>query len=96
MPITGIDVDIEVRSKNRDDKTGTAQKECKQSDGKNGSEEEHASAMEVDDKHDKEAHAARSERESPEAEGWTVVNEATPHQGMNLIFLFLPVVCGPG
>lgn len=77
----GIDVDIEVRSKNRDDKTGTAQKECKQNDGKNGSEEEHASAMEVDDKHDKEAHAARSERESPEAEGWTVVNEATPHQG---------------
>ncbi|GFG32783.1 hypothetical protein Cfor_10350 [Coptotermes formosanus] len=77
----GIDVDIEVRSKNKDDKTSTAQKECNQRDGKNSSEEENNNAMEVDDKHDKEANAARSERESPEAEGWTVVNEATQHQG---------------
>jgi hypothetical protein len=96
MLFIGIDVDIEVRSKNKDDKTSTAQKECNQRDGKNSSEEENNNAMEVDDKHDKEANAARSERESPEAEGWTVVNEATQHQGMNLIFLLAPVVCGSG
>lgn len=75
----GIDVDIEVRSKNKDDKTGNAQKECNKKDGKNDSEE-HTNAMEIDDKHAKEANAARSERESPEAEGWTVVNDTTANQ----------------
>jgi hypothetical protein len=94
MLITGIDVDIEVRSKNNDDKTGSAQKECNKTDGKNDSEETHTSAMEethtsameVDDKHDKEANASRAERESPESEGWTVVNDATANQSMNLVF----------
>ena len=86
MLITGIDVDIEVRSKNKDDKTCSAQKECNKKDGKNDSEE-NTNAMEVDDKHDKEANAARSERESPETEGWTVVNDTTAKQSMNLIFL---------
>ena len=77
--ITGIDVDIEVRSKNKDDKRGSAQKECNKKDGKNGSEEEQTSAMEVDDQHNKGANAARSERESPEAEGWTVVSDTANH-----------------
>jgi hypothetical protein len=81
--ITGIEVDVEVRSKNKDDKTGSAQKECNKKDGKNGSEEIHTSAMEVDDKHDEEANAARSERESPESEGWTVVNDATANHVVN-------------
>jgi len=76
----GIDVDIEVRSKNKDGKTDSAQKECNNKDGKNDSEETQASAMEVDDKHDKEANPARAERESPESEGWTVVNDATANQ----------------
>jgi len=76
----GIDVDIEVRSKNKDDKRGNVQKECNTKDGKSGSEEQHASAMEVDDRHNNEANAARSERESPEAEGWTVVNDTTANQ----------------
>jgi len=98
MVITGIDVDIEVRSKNKDDKRGHAQKECNNKDGKNGSEEEHTSAMEVDDKHNNEANAARSERASPESEGWTVVNDTaanhvvndtTANQSMNLVFFFL-------
>ena len=97
MVITGIDVDIEVRSKNKDDKRGHAQKECNNKDGKNGSEEEHTSAMEVDDKHNNEANAARSERASPESEGWTVVNDTaanhvvndtTANQSMNLVFFF--------
>jgi hypothetical protein len=82
MLITGIDVDIEVRSKNKDDKAGSAQEECNKKDGTNGSEEKHSSAMEVDT-HDKEANAARSERESPEAEGWTVVNDATANHVVN-------------
>ena len=81
--ITGIDVDIEVRSKNKDDKRGNAQKECNNKDGKNGSEEEHTSAMEVDDKHNNEANAARSERESPESEGWTVVNDTAANRVVN-------------
>jgi len=96
MLITGIDVDIEVRSKNKDDKKGNAQKECDNKDGKNVSEE-HTSAMEVDDKQsneanadkqNNEANAARSERESPEAEGWTVVNDAA-NQSMNLVFFYM-------
>lgn len=91
MLIAGIDVDIEVRTKTKDDKTGGAQKECNKKVGKNGSEEQ-SSAMEVDDKHDKAADASRSERESPEAEGWTVVNGATANQSMNLIFVLLSVV----
>ena len=80
MLITGIDVDIEVRSKNKDDKAGSAQEECNKKDGKNGSEEKRTIAMEVDDK---EANAARSERESPESEGWTVVNDATANNVVN-------------
>jgi hypothetical protein len=83
MLITGIDVDVEVRSKNKDDKTSNAQKECNKKDGKNDSEEEKTSAMEVDEKHDKEANAARSERESPEAEGWTVVNDSIANHVVN-------------
>jgi hypothetical protein len=91
--ITGIDVDIEVRSKNNDDKTGSAQKECNKTDGKNDSEETHTSAMEVDDKHDKEANASRAERESPESEGWTVLNDATANQSMNLVFCIFYMAC---
>lgn len=79
----GIDVDIEVRSKNKDDKRGNAPKECNNKDGKNGSEEEHTSAMEVDDKHNNEANAATSERASPDAEGWTVVNDTTANCVVN-------------
>ena len=102
MHITGIDVDIEVRSKNKDNKTGSAQKECNKKDGKNGSEEKTTIAMEVDDKDDKEANAARSERESPESEGWTVVNDTaanhvvndtTANQSKNLVFLYFLHVC---
>jgi hypothetical protein len=88
MLVTGIDVDIEVRSKNKDEKSGSAQKECNNKDEKNDSEETQTSAMEVDDKHDKEANAARAERESPESEGWTVVNDATANQSMNLVCIF--------
>jgi hypothetical protein len=83
MLITGIDVDIEVRSKNKDDKAGSAQKECNKKDGKNGSEEKNTSPMEVDDKHDNEANAARSERETPESEGWTVVNDTAASRVVN-------------
>jgi len=83
MLITGIDVDIEVRSKNKDDKTGSAQKECNKKDGKDGSEEKNTSPMEVDDKQDKEANAARSERGTPESEGWTVVNDTAASHVVN-------------
>jgi len=79
----GIDVDIEVRSKNKDDKTGSAQKECNKKDGKDGSEEKNTSPMEVDDKQDKEANAARSERGTPESEGWTVVNDTAASRVVN-------------
>lgn len=88
-------MDIEVRTKNKDEKIGGAQKETdSKKDGKNGScGEQQTSAMEVDDKHEKEASASapRSERGSPEAEGWMVVNEDTMRQGIYLHFEFLPV-----
>jgi hypothetical protein len=83
MLITGIDVDIEVRSKNKDDKTDRAQRECNKKDEKNGSEEKNTSPMEVDDKHGNEANAARSERETPESEGWTVVNDTAASHVVN-------------
>lgn len=91
--ITGIDVDIEVRTKNKDEKTGDAQKECNSKDGKKSVSQEQTDAMEVDNRHEKEtiASAGRSERESPETEGWTVVNEGTQQQSMNLHFVFLPL-----
>jgi hypothetical protein len=90
--ITGIDVDIEVRTRNKDEKMGDSQKEHISKDGKNNVSEEQTDAMEVDNKHDKEtiASAGRSERESPENEGWTVVNEDTQQQSMISILYFNP------
>lgn len=90
--ITGIDVDIEVRTRNRNEKRGDPEKEHDNKGGKNVSEEQ-TDAMEVDNKHEKEANAraGRSERESPETEGWTVVNEDTQQQSMNIHFVFLPL-----
>jgi hypothetical protein len=97
MFLTGIDVDIDVRTRNKDEKTGDVQRETdNKKDGKsNASEEELSSAMDVDDKHDKEANAsaARTERETPETESWTVVNGDTMQQSMDLYFEFLPVLC---
>lgn len=77
----GIDVDIEVRTRNRSEKRGDPEKEHDNKGGKNVPEEQ-TDAMEVDNKHEKEANASagRSERESPETEGWTVVNEDTQKQ----------------
>jgi hypothetical protein len=83
-------VDIEVRTRNKDEKAGDAKEDTdNKKDGKNDvSGEQQANAMEVDDKHEKEANAsaARSERGSPEAEGWMVVIEDTLQHGMNLHF----------
>lgn len=91
--ITGIDVDIEVRTRNKDEKTEDLQKEHDNKGGKNNVSEEQTDAMDVDNKHEKEtnARAGRSERESPETEGWTVVNEDTQQQSTNLNFVFLPL-----
>lgn len=93
--ITGIDVDIEVRTRNKNEKKGNPEKEHDDKGGKNVSEEQ-TDAMEVDNKHEKEtnAKAGRSERESPETEGWTVVNEDSQQQSTNLhfvFFVFLPL-----
>ncbi|PSN41051.1 hypothetical protein C0J52_24827 [Blattella germanica] len=68
----GIDVDVEVRTKSKDD-----DKESKNGDGsKSGSAtpaEEGASAMDVDDKQDKESQERNEHSQSPETEGWTIV-----------------------
>lgn len=90
--ITGIDVDIEVRTRNKNEKRGDSEKEHDDKGGKNVSEEQ-TDAMEVDNKHEKEtnARAGRSERGSPETEGWTVVNEDTQQQSTNLHFVFIPL-----
>lgn len=86
--VTGIDVDIEVRTRNKDEKAGDAKNKTDNTkDGKNNvSGEEQTNAMEVDEKHQKEASASapRAERESTESEGWTVVNQDTTQQGMHL------------
>ncbi|KDR18673.1 sequestosome-1 [Zootermopsis nevadensis] len=82
----GIDVDIEVRTRNKDEKAGDAKNKTDNTkDGKNNvSGEEQTNAMEVDEKHQKEASASapRAERESTESEGWTVVNQDATQQGI--------------
>jgi hypothetical protein len=89
-------VDIEVQTRNKDEKTGEAKKDTdEKKDGKNdASGEQQTSPMDVDDKHEKEGNtsAARSERGSPVAEGWMVVNKDTLQQGMNLCFEFICIM----
>jgi hypothetical protein len=90
--IAGIDVDIEVRTRNKDEKTGDSQ-ECNSKNGKKSVSEEQTEAMEVDNRHEKETivSAGRSERSSPETEDWTVVSEDTQQQSMYHHFVFLPL-----
>ncbi|KAJ4436526.1 hypothetical protein ANN_16557, partial [Periplaneta americana] len=78
----GIDVDIEVRTKDKNEKDSKPEEEQKKTDNK----EDEVSQMDVDDKQDNNnasnnAAPSKSQRESPESEGWTVVSGDIPQQG---------------